>query len=122
RVGSDSGRRTLHVARGRTRLDLRAQRFARWPVPDTLRAARITGAQSALFARHRPGGQLVHPPREPFCSARRSTVSVCTYNLSSDRASYGGWYVAILTSSRRTPAGNVRRNFARTGYRTQDQE
>src|SRR5207244_9407874 len=59
-----SGRRALHVARGRTRLDLRAERFAGRSIPDALRAARITGAQFPLFARHRPGSQLVYPDRK----------------------------------------------------------
>src|SRR5213079_2096609 len=106
-------RRAVHPARGRAWLDVCAERSAGRADTDSLRTARITGAQRALFPRHESCGELVHAQRKPVRAAGRSSFSLRANYLSTDRASYRRGDVAFPEPSFRIAAGDVYRTFAR---------
>ena len=89
--GRDRRRRPVHHDGRRPRLAVRAERPARRPDADALRADRVAGRQPPVPGdRREPGGAALDAPGQPACHARRPALPARGDDLPADRAPHGG--------------------------------
>ena len=112
-------RRPVHHAGRRQGLAVRAERPARRPAADALRAARVAGPQPAVRPAGQPdaqglraGGQPVEPV--PAGGAQRG-LPVRVHHGAADRAPHGGRDEPPAAVPVRAAAGDVRRGLPRAG-------